>query len=160
MPRARVRERTPAWIASPVAVPPRGLSALIASAIAARSRVGDWRMLGRVLKAITPTLTCLGTRATKLRAARWAATRRLGATSLASIDPLTSVARRIEARSTGTATVVRGRAAATMRTPSAIAKISIGTCRRQPGRFGATEATRAGAANAAAARVRSRWCRR
>ena len=87
-----------------------------------------------------------------------AATRRVGRTSVACIEPLTSVMSMIDARSTGTATVFCGRAAARMRIASASRKASIGTCMRQRGRFGATEGVIAGAAKAAAARRRSRWC--
>ena len=87
-----------------------------------------------------------------------AATRRVGRTSVACIEPLTSVMSMIDARSTGTATVFCGRAAATIRIASASRKASIGACIRQRGRFGATEGVIAGAAKAAAARRRSRWC--
>ena len=74
------------------------------------------------------------------------------------IELLTSVMSMIEARSTGTATVCSGRAAATMSTPTATRKATIGAWRRQPGRFGATDGVIRGAAKAAAARRRRpRW---
>src|SRR5215218_151356 len=65
-----------------------------------------------LLSAITPTLTVLGTSATKRLPAARAAARRVGRTSVACIEPLTSVTSTIDARSTGTATVFCGRAAA------------------------------------------------
>ena len=88
--------------------------------------------------------------------ARRAATRRLGATSVASIDPDTSVTSMICAFSTGTATVRCGSAAATTRIATASRNAASGTCRRQRGRRGATDGPMCGAANAAAARRRSR----
>ena len=126
--------------------------------MATRSRVGEASTRGLLLSAMTPTLTVLGTLATKRLAAVRAATRRVGRTSVACIEPLTSVMSMIDARSTGTATVFCGRAAARMRIASASRKASIGTWLRQRGRCGATEAVIAGAAKAAAARRRSRWC--
>src|SRR4051812_33545047 len=148
-----------AVIASPVAVPPLGVRRLSASSMSARSGVGLCSTRGRPLKAITPTLTPAGTPWTKWRGARRAATRREGLTSVASIEPDTSVASMIAARSTGTATVFCGLAAATISTASASANASIGAWRRHPGRRGATEASSAGAAKAVAARRRSRWAR-
>ena len=69
--------------------------------IAARSVVGDCSTRGLLLSAMTPTLTFLGTPARKLFAARRAAMSRLGATSVACIEPETSVTSMIEARSMG-----------------------------------------------------------
>ena len=152
----RLRMLVAAVIASPVPVPPRAVSWSSAWSMATRSRVGEARTRGLLLSAMTPTLTVLGTFATKRLAAVRAATRRVGRTSVACIEPLTSVMSMIDARSTGTATVFCGRAAARMRIASASRKASIGTCMRQRGRFGATEGVIAGAAKAAAARRRSR----
>src|SRR4051794_39655179 len=78
---------------------------LIAELTASRSRVGLCSTRGTWLNAITPTFTCLGTWERKRKAARLAAVRRFGATSVAVIEPDTSVASMIDARSTGTATV-------------------------------------------------------
>ena len=121
---------------------------------------GDCSTRGLLLNAMTPTLTVLGTLSTK-RLARGARRRPGGwaRTSVACIEPLTSVTSMIDARSTGTATVFCGRAAARMRIASASRKASIGTWRRQRGRLGATDGGIAGAAKAAAARRRSRWLR-
>src|SRR6185503_13229880 len=110
------RTRSAEMIASPVAVPPLGVRRLSAVSMSARSGVGLCSTRGRPLNAMTPMLTPRGTPLTKLRAARRAATRREGLTSVASIDPDTSVASMIAARSTGTATVRCGLAAATMST--------------------------------------------
>jgi hypothetical protein len=111
------------------------------------------------LKAITPTLTPAGVPCTNFSAARRAATSREGLTSVASMEPETSVASMIAARSTGTATVFCGLAAATISTASASANAAMGACRRQPGRRGATDFRSAGEANAVAARRRSRCAR-
>src|SRR3954453_12968919 len=146
-------------IASPVAVPPLGDRRFSAVAMSSRSGVGLWSTRGRPLKAMTPMLTPRGTPSTKLRAARRAAKRREGLTSVASIEPDTSGASMMAARSTGTATVFCGLAAATISTASASANASIGAWRRHPGRRGATEASSAGAGKAVAARRRSRWAR-
>ena len=131
---------------------------LSAAPTAARSVVGLWSRRGRWLKASTPTFTRAGTASTKRRAARLAATRRLGFTSVAVIEPDTSVASTIEARSTGTATVRWGRAAARMSTSSARHTASMGAWRRQRGCCGATDGWSAGVANAAAATRRPRSC--
>src|SRR3954447_5129168 len=151
--------RSAALIASPVAVPPLGDRRLSAVSMSSRAGVGLWSTRGRPLKAMIPMLTPRGTPLMNCRAARRAATRRDGLTSVASIDPETSVASMIDARSTGTATVFCGLAAATISTASARAKAAMGACRRQPGRRGATDASNAGAANAVAARRRSRCAR-
>src|SRR4051795_6314430 len=102
-------------IASPLAVPPLDCILAMASSAAWRSVVGVASTVGVWLKAITPTFTRLGTLARNARAACFAATRRLGATSVAVIDPETSVASMIDARSIGTARVRWGRAAAAIR---------------------------------------------
>src|SRR5512132_2774828 len=130
-PGARRRMLVAAWIASPVPVPPRAASWSSAALTATRSFVGDASTRGLLLSAITPTLTLLGTLDTKRLAAARAAARRVGLTSVASIEPLTSVTSMIDARSTGTATVFSGRAAARMRIASASRKASIGTWGRQ-----------------------------
>jgi hypothetical protein len=78
------------------------------------------------LNASIPTLTCLGTLSMKRLAARRAATSRLGRTSVASIEPETSVTSMIWACSTGTATVRCGLAAATTRIAPASRNASSG----------------------------------
>jgi hypothetical protein len=114
---------------------------------------------GRWLKAITPTRTERGTSSTNRRAAARAASSRLGATSVEVIEPETSVTSRIDARSSGTARVACGFAAATISPASAIASSAIGTWRRQRGATGATLTSSAGLANAAALRPRRRASR-
>ena len=125
-PGVAVRMRTAACTASPVAVPPLDFSRCRAAFTATRSVVGDCRTVAVWLNAITPTFTCLGTPSTNVVADRRAAMRREGLTSWACIEPLTSVMRRIEACSTGTATVVCGRAAAIRISASASANAAIG----------------------------------
>jgi hypothetical protein len=137
-------------------VPPLGVIESIAAAISNRSVVGDWRTRACWLNATTPTLIRPGTLLTKRRAARLAATSRLGSTSVAVIEPDTSVASTIDARSTGTATVRCGLAAARTRRASARASAAIGAWRRQRGLRGATDGWRRGAAKAAAAAWRRR----
>ena len=102
------------------------------------------------LNAITPTFTLVGTSCTKRRAAAFAAASLVGLTSVAVIDPDTSVASMIDACSTGTATVRCGLATAMIRSAIAVSTATMGRCVRQPGRRGATDACTAGAANAAA----------
>src|SRR3954452_12159959 len=60
-PGVAVRVRTAARTASPVAVPPLALSRCSADFTARRSVVGDCRIVGVWLNAITPTFTCFGT---------------------------------------------------------------------------------------------------
>src|SRR3954470_18284307 len=86
-----------------------------------RSWVGLCSTWGIWLNAMTPTFTCFGTVERNWKPARLAADRRFGWTSVAVIEPETSVARMIDARSTGTATVRCGRAAATIRAAIATA---------------------------------------
>src|SRR3954451_3331597 len=129
---------------------------LIAELTAARSRVGLCSTRGTWLNAITPTFTCLGTWERKRKAARLAAVRRFGATYVAVIEPDTSVASMIEARSTGTATVRSGLAAATISAGIASPTAASGTWRRQRGRFGARLVCSTGLANEAAAALRLR----
>src|SRR3954451_9055545 len=90
-------------IASPLAVPPLGVIFAIALRAASRSVVGGARIVGVSLKAITPTFPRAGTLSRNARAACLAAMSRFGCTSVAVIEPETSVASMIDARSTGVA---------------------------------------------------------
>jgi hypothetical protein len=92
---------------------------LIAAWSWARSVVGETRMRGAVEKETSPTLIPAGSWSTKSDAAFWAAARRDGATSVASIEPETSSVRMIVASSRGTATVIDGRASARTSAPIA-----------------------------------------
>src|SRR5438067_2124152 len=105
--------RAAARIASPLAVPPLALMLSIAAWTAAWSRVGLWSTVAVWLNARTPIPIRAGTPRTNRWAASLAAASRLGLTSVAVIDPDTSVASITEACSTGTATVRCGLAAAT-----------------------------------------------
>ena len=75
---------------------------------------------------------------------------------MAIIDPEWSIASTIVACSAGTATLTCGRASAPISAAVARPASASGTCRRQPGRLGTTDAATPGAANAAAARRRRR----
>ena len=113
--------RSALWRASPVAVLPAAVTPRSADATASWSRVGLASTVGSWLKAIAPMRTSFGTASTNFSAALRAATRRLGATSLASIEPERSVATTTVACSTATARVVSGRATATISAASASA---------------------------------------
>ena len=84
-------------------------------------------------KATAPTRTWEGSWLRKVRAARCAADRRSGSTSVADIEREWSVTSMIEARSTGTATVFSGLARASTRAASAARASAAGTWRRQAG---------------------------
>src|SRR3954471_19193046 len=155
-PGALLRMLVEVAMALPVAVPPLTVMASIAEFRAERSVVGDCSTRALSLNASSPMFTRFGTFAAKLLAARLAAARRVGFTSVAVIDPDTSLASMIDARSIGTATVRCGLAAATISAAIAMRNTSIGRWRRKPGRVGATEAWSAGEANAAAATRRPR----
>jgi hypothetical protein len=92
-----------------------------------------------------------------LRAAFCAAVRRSGSTSVAFIDPETSVTIITVAARCGAATVRSGRARATTSAASASASNSGGRWRRQPGRSVTRLPSSAGLPNAAASRRRRRW---
>ena len=68
-----------------------------------------------------------------MRAARWAADRRSGSTSVADIEREWSVTSMIDARSTGTATVFCGLASASTSAASAASASAAGRWRRQAG---------------------------
>ena len=92
-----------------------------------RSVVGDCSRTGDWLNAITPTDSEAGTLPANVPAARAAASRRLGATSLAAIELDTSVASMIDAWRTAHGELCAGRAAATT---SAVSATSIATSGR------------------------------
>ena len=139
--RLRLSTAMPSSTALPVAVPPEIRSWPRAANVRRRLVLGSDRTVGVWSNSITPIETDFGAPTTKAFAACWAAVIRLGAMSVACIDPLTSVASRIERLPTGSETLIVGRAAAATRTASARKSAAIGRCRRQPGRRGATEAT-------------------
>ena len=80
---------------------------------------------------------------TNALAASWAATMRVGATSVASMERDTSMAMTMVARSRGTLTGRAGWAKAVTMKPRASRKAVAGTWRRHPGRLGAIESSRA-----------------
>jgi hypothetical protein len=95
-------------------------------------RASPWSALGACTasgvseNATTPTRILLGRLSRKLRAARWAAARRLGLTSVAFIEPEWSVTSMIEARCTATATVSCGLARETTSAASAASASAAG----------------------------------
>ena len=117
---------SPDSIASPIAVRPSACQPARARAAAAWSVVGGDSTVGFWLNTITPTATSFGTVARKRCAARSAATRREGDTSVAAIELELSASSMIEALWIGTARVACGPASATISTASATANASIG----------------------------------
>ena len=79
------------WIALPIAVPPRDWIVSSESFTRPRSSVGGTRTWEMLVNVIKPRSTLLGVWSTKLFAALRAATRRVGLTSVACIDPDVSV---------------------------------------------------------------------
>ena len=103
---------TDSAMASPRAVPPPAVRLAMAPWTWARSLVGARTIRASVEKATRPTRKPAGSWSTKVVAAALAASRRLGLTSVACIEPETSMARTTVASSRGTATVMDGRARA------------------------------------------------
>ena len=103
---------TDSAIASPSAVPPPALRLSSAAWSATRSVVGGTTTRALVENATRPILKAAGTWSAKSEAAFWAAPRRVGSTSVAFIEPDTSIVRMIVASSRGTATTIDGRARA------------------------------------------------
>src|SRR3954454_11654306 len=94
---------------------------------------------------MTPTCTAPGTWPRNVRAALRAASRRVGCTSVACMEPEVSMMSITEARSTGTATVFCGRASAISSAPRAARNSSAGAQRRQAGTVATTAAAVAAA---------------
>ena len=137
-----------ALIASPVAVVPAALTDCSASRTASWSRVGDCSTSARWLKAMAPTRTSSGISCRNVPAAFFAAARRVGATSVASIEPDRSVTIITRACSVGTATLACGLASATSSAASATPYPVTAAWRRQPARTGATDGRSAAGAKA------------
>lgn len=94
-------------------------------------RLGERRGSGR--ERDEPDSDRSGSPVTKLEAASFAAASRVGGTSVAIIEPETSIASTTLASSRGTAIVVSGRASATSSAARAASAKNGGRCRRQPG---------------------------
>ena len=120
-------------MASPRAVPPSACSASSAAWISARSVVGATRTCAVVPNVDEPDPERRRQLVDEVEAACCALSSRVGATSVAIIEPDTSIARMIVASSRGTASTADGRASA--RTSAAIATTysAGGTWRRQAG---------------------------
>jgi hypothetical protein len=84
-------------------------------------------------KPTKPTSSLSGTRSRKLSAAERAASSRDGSTSVADIEPDSSVTSTTDAFSTGTCMVACGRALATARLAAAAASRAAGSTRRSRG---------------------------
>ena len=96
--------------ASPIAVPSRAVRLLIADLSCTRSVVGVTSVTGSEAKATTPTRTFSGSWSTNDSADAFAASSRVGETSVARIEPETSIVRMTVASSRGTWRTIVGRA--------------------------------------------------
>ena len=122
------------------------------SAAGARARLS--------LNATAPTRSSSGASSRKRSAAERAASSRSGATSVAVIEREVSVTSTTEACSTGTATVVSGRASAITRPATESASRALGTWRRQRAAAGAARAATEAPGKRMAYRRRRRWASR
>ena len=113
----------------------------IPSSRASRSVPGGTRTAALPANATSPTLNSSGSPSTNRRAACLAAASRSGSTSVASIEVDTSTATTTVARSRGTRTSAVGRAKPTTSSASMARNSPAGTCRRHPGRSGATRSS-------------------
>ncbi|HYJ73882.1 MAG TPA: hypothetical protein VE265_15560 [Actinomycetota bacterium] len=102
-------------IPSPMAVAPSACSESIAPYTATRSVVGRVRVWAVEANETIPTRNFSGRSSTKAVAARWDDSRRVGSTSVAFIDPDTSMTRMIVACSLGTRASAWGLARLTSR---------------------------------------------
>ena len=114
-------------------MPPSAASRSTAARTASRSSVGRSTVCGASENATSPICSSSGTRSRKRSAAALAAVSRVGATSVAFIEPDVSVTSITDAFSIGTATVVSGRASASVSPASARQSSAVGTIRRQTG---------------------------
>ena len=129
--------------ASPIAVPSRGFRVSIASSSLAWSAVGSTSGLRAADANDTiPTRIPAGSCFTNEWAAALAASSRVGATSVAFMEPETSMARMTVESSRGTARTIVGRASPITRNAMATRYSAAGTWRRHEGRFGARLARR------------------
>jgi hypothetical protein len=119
--------------AAPVAVAPSATWPSTMRRASSWSALGACTASGVSEKATAPTRTWLGSWLRNVRAARWAADRRSGSTSVADIEREWSVTSMIDARSTGTATVFCGLASASTSAASAASASAAGRWRRQAG---------------------------
>jgi hypothetical protein len=108
-------------------------------------------------KDTSPTRKRSGRRSRNDDAADFAASSRVGGTSVAVIDAELSIVRTTVALSRGTATTVCGLAIATMRAASAASASSAGRWRRRPGDASTTLASRSRFVKRAAYLIRRRW---
>ena len=118
-------------IALPIAVPRWSWKRSIAASTSSRLAVGYWTIEAAAANDTTPIRVLRGTAATKARAASWAATIRLGFTSVARMLPETSTARMMASFCVGTRITAAGRATASTIATSASRNRSGGRRRRQ-----------------------------
>ncbi len=133
-------------------MPPTAVSRSSAPRTAVRSVDGAARCSAKSENVTRPRRNVSGSWSASRSAARTAAVRRFGSTSVAFIEPETSVTIITVAARSGAATVRCGRASATTSPASAASSSSGGTCRRQPGRAVTRFGISAGFANASASR--------
>ncbi len=135
-------------------MPPSARRRLSAARTGARSVVGGACTSGKSANVTSPRRYCSGSSSVSREAARTAAVRRSGSTSVAFIEPEMSVTIITVAARCGDATVRCGRASATTSAPSASSRSSGGRWRRQPGRPVTRFGISAGFANVRASRRR------
>ena len=138
-------------------MPPTAVSWSSAPFTLERSVVGAARCSAKSENVTSPSRNVSGSLSASWLAARTAAVIRFGSTSVAFIEPETSVTIITVAARCGAATVRCGRASATTIAASASSSSSGGRCRRQPGRAVTRFGISAGLANAAASAARRRW---
>jgi hypothetical protein len=114
----------------------------MAAATCAWSVVGVIRVMGVPENDIRPRLIPEGTRPTKCLAVVCMAWKRVGVMSVACMDSETSSAIITVARSRGTRARALGEPRETMRVASASTTTPNAVCRRQPSRFGTSDASR------------------
>ncbi len=129
----------------------------MARSAASRSTVGGRTAAAEPAKATIPTSSSGGASSRKLRAASRAASMRDGATSAASMESDTSMARITVAWSRGTSTATAGLATASTRASTPTRSTAAGRWRRHPGVSGATLSSSARLVNRTA--YCSRRCR-
>ena len=153
-----VSSRVPETRASPIAVDSASSRLSIPRSKAARSKVGATSLVTTPLNEIKPTSMSGATWSTNSRAASLAASRRLGSTSVAIIDSDTSNSTTMRP-SLSVRSVDRsiGRAIATTPAAKPASCSPATTCRRQPGRCGATRSSSSTDVNRSI--VRRRQCR-
>ena len=111
----------------PIAVPRCSWKRSIAATTSSRLSVGGCTMAAVPANETTPTRTARGSSATKALAAFCEATRRFGSTSVARIEPDTSIASTMVCSTSGRVITAVGRAVATSKAVKASSSMAGGT---------------------------------